>query len=131
MYKWYAICQKCDQMIMSPSHHEIVSCRCHAISIDGGNEYLRMVGERDDFKVFRSEDGMEIWVGLDLTEEEEKRIEALEHEYDCLDSAVEEAEKEIKDIQVRIGSCEDSQILIKDVIKKIEDDARIRKYGEK
>lgn len=39
-----AICNKCDDFIVSKHRHDFVSCKCGAISVDGGQEYLRRVG---------------------------------------------------------------------------------------
>lgn len=34
-------CRKCDTTIESTSRHEMVWCRCGAVAVDGGLEYLR------------------------------------------------------------------------------------------
>lgn len=38
------ICNKCDDFIVSKHRHDFVTCKCGAISVDGGQEYLRRVG---------------------------------------------------------------------------------------
>jgi hypothetical protein len=38
------ICNKCDDYIFSASRHSFVTCSCGNISVDGGQEYLRRVG---------------------------------------------------------------------------------------
>ena len=38
-------CKKCHDIIESVHRHNMVSCKCGAISVDGGKEYLRRVGE--------------------------------------------------------------------------------------
>lgn len=39
------ICNKCDDFIVSKHRHDFVTCKCGAISVDGGQEYLRRVGD--------------------------------------------------------------------------------------
>lgn len=39
------ICAKCDDFIVSKHRHDFVTCKCGAISVDGGQEYLRRVGD--------------------------------------------------------------------------------------
>jgi hypothetical protein len=38
------ICSKCDDFIVSKHRHDFVTCKCGAISVDGGQDYLRRVG---------------------------------------------------------------------------------------
>jgi hypothetical protein len=38
------ICCKCDDFIVSKHRHDFVTCKCGAISVDGGQAYLRRVG---------------------------------------------------------------------------------------
>jgi hypothetical protein len=38
------ICHKCEDFIFSGSRHSFVTCKCGAISVDGGQSYLRRVG---------------------------------------------------------------------------------------
>lgn len=40
-----AQCAKCGQIIFSRHRHDFVSCKCRAISVDGGLEYRRYVGD--------------------------------------------------------------------------------------
>ena len=44
-----AQCAKCDDVIESTHVHDFVSCKCGAIFIDGGHEYLRAGGYLEDF----------------------------------------------------------------------------------
>ena len=44
-----AKCNKCGDAIQSVSRHDFVECKCKAIYVDGGNEYLRSGGDRKDF----------------------------------------------------------------------------------
>ena len=39
------ICNKCDDFIVSKHRHDFVTCKCGAISVDGGQEYLRRSGD--------------------------------------------------------------------------------------
>lgn len=39
------ICNKCGDCIFSKHHHDFVTCQCGAISVDGGQSYLRRVGD--------------------------------------------------------------------------------------
>ena len=39
-----AICNKCDDFIVSKHRHDFVSCKCGNVSVDGGQAYLRRVG---------------------------------------------------------------------------------------
>lgn len=39
------ICNKCDEFIFSAHRHDFVTCKCGAISVDGGQDYLRRVGD--------------------------------------------------------------------------------------
>ena len=38
------ICNKCDDYIFSAGRHSFVTCSCGNISVDGGQEYVRRVG---------------------------------------------------------------------------------------
>lgn len=39
------ICNSCNDFIVSKTRHSMVTCKCGAISVDGGQEYLRRVGD--------------------------------------------------------------------------------------
>jgi hypothetical protein len=39
------ICNKCDTFIVSKNQHDFVTCKCGAISVDGGQSYLRRIGD--------------------------------------------------------------------------------------
>lgn len=43
-------CKKCGDIIESRSVHDFVTCKCGAVSADGGHEYLRRCGELEDFE---------------------------------------------------------------------------------
>lgn len=44
-----AKCAKCHDVIQSVHNHDFVECECGAIAVDGGNSYLRAVGNVEDF----------------------------------------------------------------------------------
>lgn len=39
------ICNKCGDCIFSKNRHDFVTCKCGSISVDGGQTYLRRVGD--------------------------------------------------------------------------------------
>lgn len=43
------ICNKCDDFIVSKHRHDFVTCSCGAISVDGGQSYLRRSGAIFDY----------------------------------------------------------------------------------
>lgn len=43
------ICKKCHEFIVSKTRHDYVTCSCGTISVDGGQEYLRRVGNLNEF----------------------------------------------------------------------------------
>jgi hypothetical protein len=42
-------CAKCLDIVESIHTHDFKSCKCGRVSIDGGHEYLRRVGDMDHF----------------------------------------------------------------------------------
>ena len=42
-------CKKCDDFIVSKHRHDFVTCSCGTISIDGGQAYLRRVGDLEQY----------------------------------------------------------------------------------
>lgn len=43
-------CKKCGDIIESISVHDFKSCKCGAVSVDGGHDYLRRYGNREDIE---------------------------------------------------------------------------------
>lgn len=41
-------CKKCDDVIESKHRNDMVSCKCKAIAVDGGNEYQKLIGKLED-----------------------------------------------------------------------------------
>lgn len=38
-------CKKCGEIIESTSRHDFKFCKCGAVAVDGGKDYLRRVGK--------------------------------------------------------------------------------------
>ena len=45
-----ARCKRCQDEIESKYRHDFVSCKCGAISVDGGKAYLKRCGNPEDFE---------------------------------------------------------------------------------
>ena len=43
-------CRKCGDIIESFSVHDFRQCSCGAAAVDGGKEYLRRCGNREDWE---------------------------------------------------------------------------------
>ena len=43
-------CKKCGDIIESKSVHDFKFCKCGAVAVDGGKDYLRRCGSLDDFE---------------------------------------------------------------------------------
>ena len=43
-------CKKCGDIIESTYRHDFRSCKCGAVSVDGGKDYLRRCGNREDWE---------------------------------------------------------------------------------
>lgn len=43
-------CQKCGEVIESFSVHDFKFCKCGAVAIDGGHDYLKRCGNREDWE---------------------------------------------------------------------------------
>lgn len=44
-----AQCRKCGDVIESKSRHDFVTCKCGAIFVDGGTDYIHRGGNSEDF----------------------------------------------------------------------------------
>ena len=42
-------CNKCGDIIESKSTHDYVTCKCGAVAVDGGHDYLRRCGHIEDW----------------------------------------------------------------------------------
>lgn len=43
-------CKKCGDIIESTSAHDFKWCSCETVAVDGGHEYLRRLGNEEDFE---------------------------------------------------------------------------------
>ena len=43
-------CNKCGDIIESTSVHDFKFCKCGAVAVDGGHDYLRRCGNREDWE---------------------------------------------------------------------------------
>lgn len=50
-----AKCKRCGDIIESKHTHDFVSCKCKAITLDGGKEYQRFSGHLEDIDLSFSE----------------------------------------------------------------------------
>lgn len=58
-------CKKCGDIIESKHVHDFKMCKCGAVGVDGGHDYLRRLGNPDDWEGLS-----EVAEELDLTLEE-------------------------------------------------------------
>lgn len=45
-----ARCKLCNTKIISADRHDMVYCLCRAVAVDGGNDYLRRIGNEEDME---------------------------------------------------------------------------------
>ena len=53
-------CRKCGDVIESTSVHDFRWCSCHSCAVDGGHDYLRRVGNKEnweDLSIVSKEEG--------------------------------------------------------------------------
>lgn len=43
-------CKKCGDVIESTYRHDFKDCKCGAVAVDGGMDYLRRCGKREDWE---------------------------------------------------------------------------------
>ena len=43
-------CKKCGEIIESKNRHDFITCKCGAVSVDGGHDYLKRSGNYDDWE---------------------------------------------------------------------------------
>ena len=46
-----ARCKKCGSTIWSKHRHDMVWCLCKSVAIDGGRDYLRLLGLDEDIEI--------------------------------------------------------------------------------
>ena len=64
-------CLKCEDTPFSAHVHDFVRCKCGAVAVDGGQEYLRRVGnpsDMEDMSIEMTELAV-IWVEVAVKEE--------------------------------------------------------------
>ena len=44
-------CKKCGDVIYSRSRHDFHWCSCNSVAIDGGFDYLKIIGQPNDWKL--------------------------------------------------------------------------------
>lgn len=55
-------CKKCGDIIESKHRHDFKWCKCHSCYIDGGNEYLRVGGNEENYEIIDAiEDNKKIY----------------------------------------------------------------------
>lgn len=59
-----ARCRKCGDIIESRYRHDFVTCKCEAVSVDGGRDYFRRCGRAQDIEEL-NDDGTPLSVILD------------------------------------------------------------------
>lgn len=47
-------CKHCNDVIKSEHRHDLVTCSCGKVSVDGGNDYLRLIGDQKDYETVSS-----------------------------------------------------------------------------
>ena len=43
-------CRRCGEIIESISVHDFKWCSCRSVAVDGGKDYLRRCGNREDYE---------------------------------------------------------------------------------
>ena len=43
-------CKKCGDVIESSYRHDFKLCKCGAVAVDGGKDYLRRLGDEEDYE---------------------------------------------------------------------------------
>ncbi|AQS09703.1 hypothetical protein CLOBY_18340 [Clostridium saccharobutylicum] len=65
-------CKKCGDVIESKTVHDMVWCKCGAVAVDGGKEYLRRTGnDKDIIELSKYEESNR---NNDITDEEIEKI---------------------------------------------------------
>ncbi len=49
-------CKKCGDIIQSVYRHDYRRCKCGAIAIDGGSDYCRIIGERENWEFIKEDE---------------------------------------------------------------------------
>ena len=46
------LCKKCGDMVYSRCTHDFRECSCGSVAVDGGFDYLRIVGHSENYELF-------------------------------------------------------------------------------
>ena len=46
----YIKCKKCGDEIFGDTRKKMTDCKCGAIAVDGCKEYVRVIGEKEDYE---------------------------------------------------------------------------------
>ena len=52
-------CLKCGDILHSKHRHDFVTCKCHEVFLDGGDDYRRVGGDAESIAIVQ-DDGTEI-----------------------------------------------------------------------
>lgn len=44
-----AVCKKCGDYVRSKNRHDFRSCKCGAVTVDGGSWYCKRLGNKEDY----------------------------------------------------------------------------------
>ena len=50
-------CSNCAETIVSRSRHDFKFCKCGTVAVDGGYDYLRIVGDPDKYTIVEAPNG--------------------------------------------------------------------------
>ena len=64
-------CKKCGDIIESTHRHDFKFCKCGAVAVDGGHDYLRRCGNLDEFEDLSVTEDIEI--DFDLIKRKDKQ----------------------------------------------------------
>ena len=64
-------CKKCEDIIESTHRHDFKFCKCGAVAVDGGHDYLRRCGNLDEFEDLSVTEDVEI--DFDLIKRKDKQ----------------------------------------------------------
>jgi len=48
--KTYIRCKKCGEEIFSNTHKKITYCKCESVAVDGCDDYIRIIGEKNNYR---------------------------------------------------------------------------------
>jgi hypothetical protein len=51
--KIYIKCKKCKDKIFGDTKKKLIYCKCKSIGIDGCEDYIRIIGNKEDYKILK------------------------------------------------------------------------------